>query len=38
MTDVQQISRELLANEARNLHAIQKNAKAIDAEGHRPSG
>ncbi len=29
MADVQQISRELLANEARNLHAIQKNAKAM---------
>jgi ferritin-like metal-binding protein YciE len=29
MTDVRQISRELLANEARSLHAIQKNAKAM---------
>jgi ferritin-like metal-binding protein YciE len=29
MTDVQEISCELLANEARNLHAIQKNAKAM---------
>ena len=29
MSDVQSISRELLANEARNLHAIQNNAKAM---------
>ncbi len=29
MTTVQHISRELLANEAQNLHAIQKNAKAM---------
>ncbi len=29
MANVQDISRELLVNEARNLHAIQKNAKAM---------
>lgn len=29
MSDIQNISRELLANEARNLHAIQNNAKAM---------
>ncbi|HLI30646.1 MAG TPA: DUF892 family protein [Gemmataceae bacterium] len=29
MSDVHSISRELLANEARNLHAIQNNAKAM---------
>lgn len=29
MSDVRSLSRELLANEARNLHAIQKNAKAM---------
>jgi ferritin-like metal-binding protein YciE len=29
MPTVQEISRELLANEARNLHAIQKQAKAM---------
>jgi ferritin-like metal-binding protein YciE len=29
LANVQEISRELLVNEARNLHAIQKNAKAM---------